>query len=98
MGQADVLPPGTLLVYGPFEPRADSWETEHCLFCYTPFLAPRVVEASSRLRGKPGLLTAGYTTTREHFEGARSHWACQRCIEDFAAELGLRVEGGPEAS
>jgi hypothetical protein len=95
MGQEDFLPPGTRLVYAPYHAAVDSWETEHCLFCFTPFLAPDVVESNVRLRGREGLLTSGYTTTEEHREGAGSHWVCAPCMQDFGAEYQLTIEGGP---
>lgn len=43
------------------------------------------------------MLTAGYTTTDAHDQGADRHWVCPQCAEDFAEELRLRVEGGPAA-
>ncbi len=97
MGQEDFLPPGTELVFRDYEANVDSWETEHCLFCFTPFLSREVVESNARLRGRDGLLTAGYTTTEEYREGAGAHWVCAGCLTDFHAEYGLSVRGGPVA-
>lgn len=88
------MPPGTALVFKRYRVRSETWEHEHCLFCWTKFMDPEFSEAHRRLIEKHDVLTEGYTTTDEHPQGA-GHWVCPQCVGDFAKEFGLRVEGGP---
>jgi hypothetical protein len=96
MGQESDLPPGTALVFRACRARSETWEHEHCLFCFAKFMDPDFSDAHRRyIEEHNDVLTEGYTTTSEHPQGAGWHWVCLRCVEDFAEEFGLRIADGP---
>ena len=77
-GQESYLPPGTTFVRRAYRPYSESWDHDHCEFCWAKL-------------GDGGPLTEGYTTTDAHPNGAEYHWVCEACFRDFADELGWRV-------
>lgn len=96
MGQENELPPGTTLVFKSYRARSETWEHEHCRFCFTKFMDPGFSDAHRRfIEEHEDVLTEGFTTTDEHKKGADWHWVCPTCAEDFAGEFGLRLQGGP---
>jgi hypothetical protein len=92
MGQERDLPPGTSLTLRRYRARSETWEHEHCLFCWAKFMDADFSEADRRFIAEHAeVLTEGYTTTAEHERGAAYHWVCSPCFEDFAVEFELRL-------
>ena len=58
---------GVSLWWKKYAPDSDSWEHDHCEFCWAKFMA----EAS------PDVLQEGYATEDNY------HWICEQCFEDF---------------
>ena len=56
------------LTWRVYEPPSESWDHDHCEFCFVKFLPPPVPE---------GTESAGYVT----LDGGR--WVCKRCYDDF---------------
>ncbi len=75
-----------------YRARSQTWEHEHCLFCFTKFMDPEFSEAHRRfIEEHPDVLTEGYTTTAAHESGADWSWVCPPCFEDFADEFAFRL-------
>jgi hypothetical protein len=94
-GQENDLPPGTALVLKRYLARGETWEHEHCIFCWAKFMDPEFSDSHRRFIDEhPDVLVEGYTTTDDHECGAAWHWVCPQCFEDFAEEFGWqRVDG-----
>jgi hypothetical protein len=91
MGQERDLPPGTALTFKPYNARSETWEHDHCVFCFAKFLDPRFSDAHRTFIDEhPDVLIEGYTTTCDHERGADWHWVCPQCFEDFTDEFGWR--------
>lgn len=60
-----------------YHPPRQTWDHEHCKFCWAKFMA----EGAS---DDPSVLAEGYVT-----EG--DHWVCERCFADFRQEFGWTV-------
>ncbi len=59
---------GAVLSWRRYSPRpGDSWEHDHCAFCWAKF----------RAEEDPEILHEGYATPDEY------HWVCKTCFEDF---------------
>ena len=58
---------GATLRWRTYSPYSDTWEHDHCAFCWAKFMAP----------GHPETLHEGYATPDEH------HWVCKTCFDDF---------------
>ena len=73
---------------------SDSWEHDHCEFCWAKFMDPAYSEEHrAAVEADPAILTEGYTTTDEHSQGAEYHWVCLRCFEDFKERFRWEVAG-----
>jgi hypothetical protein len=74
---------GAALKWQPYVAWSDTWDHDHCSFCWAKF---RPAASAG-----PGVLTEGYATTDEHTRGARYHWVCKQCFADFADMFEWRV-------
>jgi hypothetical protein len=83
---------GALVVRKPYLAYSDTWNHDHCSFCWATFAEPDEVDA---FRGDPAdpreVLTEGYATTSDHPRGADYYWICPRCFDDFVDRFGWRV-------
>ena len=95
MGQGRVLPPGTTLVRERFRARSATDEHAHCLLCFAKFMDPAYSESHRVfVEEHTDVLTEGYRTTTAHGGGARQHWVCPPCADDFAREFGWHLAIG----
>jgi hypothetical protein len=63
-GQEDDLPPGTVLKRTRYAARSETWEHEHCVFCFAKFMDPDYSDGHRRfIEEHPEVLTDGYATT-----------------------------------
>lgn len=84
MGQDQYLPPGTALTRTRYRARSETWEHEHCAFCWAKLMDPDFSGEHRRfIEEHPDVLTEGYTTTSEHPRGAKWRWVCPQCFDDF---------------
>ncbi len=79
---------GAVLAWQRYVAWSDTWEHDHCAFCWAKFMEP---DAETL----PGVLTEGYATTEDHARGARYYWVCNQCFDDFASMFDWRVEKRP---
>ena len=88
---------GATLVRKPYRVWSETWEHDHCEFCWAKFVDPAFSEAHAQLvRDEPTVLTEGYAAlgTGPHGED-EYHWICAACFEDFRARFGWRVVNPP---
>lgn len=62
------------LYFIPFQPLSESWDHEHCLFCWDKFYL------------HPACLREGYCTRHQNQRDA--DWICPTCYEDFQEMFG----------
>jgi len=83
---------GAELTWKRYHARSETWEHEHCVFCWARFMDPAYYEGHRRhIAEHPEVLTEGYTTTASHEQGADYHWICKPCFDDFAERFAWRV-------
>ncbi len=82
---------GVELQWKRYRAHSETWEHDHCSFCWTKFADPEFSTAHRELAGREDTLVEGYTTTSEHEQGADYHWVCARCFSDFADAFEWRV-------
>ena len=75
MGQEKYLLNASLKHVSNFVPYSETWEHEHCAFCFAKFSTSN------------GDLHEGYCSTDEK----RSHWVCPQCFMDFHEEFNWAV-------
>lgn len=91
-GQEDVLA-DAVLARKRYRARSETWEHEHCEFCWAKFMDPDFSpEHRKFIEDNPDVLTEGYTTTDEHPQGADFYWICDTCFNDFRERFGWQVE------
>lgn len=65
---------GAALIWKPYRARSETWEHDHCDFCWAKFMDPATSEAHRTfVKEHPEVLTEGYATTAEHEQGAEYH-------------------------
>ena len=90
-GQDDVLA-GAALVRKRYTARSETWEHEHCAFCWAKFMDPEFSpEHRKFIEDNADVRTEGYTTTDEHPQGADFWWICDTCFTDFLERFRWRV-------
>jgi hypothetical protein len=83
---------GAALVRKPYRAYSETWEHDHCEFCWAKFMDPAYSEAHrTYIEEHPDVLTEGYATTADGPHEADDHWICPRCFDDFAQAFGWRV-------
>lgn len=83
---------GASLVRKPYRAYGETWEHDHCAFCWAKFMNPGHSEAQRAFIAEDlEILTEGYATTAEHPNGADYYWICPDCFDDFAEAFGWRV-------
>jgi hypothetical protein len=83
---------GAELIWKRYRARSETWEHEHCVFCWAKFMDPDFSETHRHhIAEHPDVLTKGYTTTASHAQGADYHCICKPCFEDFAERFASRV-------
>ena len=82
---------GVELQWKRYRAHSETWEHDHCSFCWTKFADPEFSAAHRELAAREDTLLEGYTTTSEHEQGADYHWVCARCFSDFAEAFEWRV-------
>jgi hypothetical protein len=75
---------GAGLAWARYRAPSETWAHDHCAFCWAKFMEPGA--------GVADTLSEGYTTTVEHEHGARCHWICGTCFDDFAARFEWQLE------
>lgn len=95
MGQEADLSPGTKLTRKHYRSHSETWEHDHCAFCFVKFMDPNFSDGHREFMEKhPEVLTEGYTTTSEHPRGEDYSWVCEKCVQDFSGEFEwLVIEG-----
>lgn len=89
---------GATLTHKRYRARSETWEHEHCVFCWTKFMDPDFSAEHRRyIAEHPDVLTEGYTTTAEHERGADYHWICKPCFDDFAERFAWQLVPTPDA-
>ncbi len=58
---------GVTLIWKNYRQPSDSWDHDHCSFCWAKFAEI----------DEPNALREGYTTSDDY------HWICQKCFIDF---------------
>jgi hypothetical protein len=85
---------GAQWVFKRYRAPSETWEYDHCEFCWAKFMDPDFSPEHQRFIGQhPEVLTEGYATTAEHPQGADYYWVCASCFDDFAERFGWRVVG-----
>jgi hypothetical protein len=83
---------GVSLVRKTYTRYSESWDHDHCSFCWVEFMDARDLAPDRTPSDEdPPILTEGYTTTAEHQHGADYHWICPACFDDFVESFGWRV-------
>lgn len=83
---------GAELTWKSYRARSETWEHEHCVFCWAKFMDPDFSkEHAGHIAEHPDVLTEGYTTTTSHEHGADYHWICKPCFDDFSERFAWRV-------
>ena len=64
---------------------SETWDHDHCDFCFGKFLPPGQIDEHRRLASDDDheLFTEGYTTTESYESGANCVWICTGCFSDF---------------
>lgn len=77
---------------------SETWEHDHCEFCWAKFVDPAFSEAHARLvREDHEVLTEGYAALGTGPEGEDDyHWICDTCFNDFRERFAWRVVISPE--
>lgn len=84
---------GATLVRKRYRTYSDTWEHDHCAFCWAKFMDPELsAEHRKQVAGHPEILTEGYATTDAHPRGSDYHWICEGCFEDFKDRFEWTVE------
>jgi hypothetical protein len=95
MGQEAYLL-GVELVRKPYRAPSDTWEHDHCSFCWAKFMDPaHSAEHAAAVAEDPDLLIEGYTTTDTHPMGAGYYWVCPACFDDFHERFCWHVADDP---
>ena len=76
---------GVTLIRKPYTAYSETWEHDHCSFCWAKFMDANDPERD------PEALSEGYATTAEHASGADYHWVCPACFDDFVELFGWHV-------
>jgi hypothetical protein len=75
---------------------SETWEHDHCEFCWAKFMDPDFSPAARALiDGHPDVLIEGYASTEGHPREADYHWVCERCFADFSQRFGWEVVSEP---
>ena len=93
-GQEDHLQ-GINLVHLQYEQWSESWDHDHCEFCWAKFMPAGT--ASPEDAGEP-LHHQGYTN--EDVEGREDHywWICEECFADFKDRFAWTVKPAPRGN
>ncbi len=85
----------TFKTYGQY---SETWDHDHCEFCFAKFLPPNRLDEYRRLapNDEHELLTEGYTTTDSYTRGADYAWICVTCFSDFDDLIKWEVVPQPE--
>ena len=95
-GQGEYLH-GATLVRKPYRVWSETWEHDHCEFCWAKFVDPAFSEAHARLAQDPEVRTEGYAAAGTGPEGQDDyHWICATCFKDFHESFGWQVAAAPE--
>ena len=80
------------LTWRRYRARSETWEHDHCAFCWAKFMDPEFSEAHRQhIAEHPDVFTEGYTTIAEHEQGAEYHWICKPCFDDFVDRFQWRI-------
>ena len=66
---------GVTLYWKKYKPYRDTWDHDHCSFCWVAF----------GLEGGGDALAEGYATEDDY------HWICEKCFEDFKDMFHWRI-------
>lgn len=95
-GQGEYLQ-GATLVWKPYRVWSETWEHDHCEFCWAKFVDPAFSEVHARLAQDPDVQTEGYAAVGTGPEGQDDyHWICASCFEDFHKRFAWHVAAAPE--
>ena len=84
---------GATLVRKPYRVWSETWEHDHCAFCWAKFIDPsHSPEHAAMVRDDPSIQTAGYAAVGAGPEGQDDyHWICDGCFQDFRERFGWIV-------
>ena len=83
---------GAALKWKRYRVWSETWEHDHCEFCWAKFMDPDFSEDHRQyIAEHADVLTEGYTTTAEHEHGAEYHWICKPCFDDFVDRFQWRI-------
>lgn len=71
--------------------KSETWEHDHCFFCWTNFVDPAFSAEHQGSAPTERTLSEGYTTTPEYRHGAGYEWICADCFDEFVDTFGWRV-------
>jgi hypothetical protein len=83
---------GVSLVRKPYRAYSETWEHDHCVFCFAKFMDPAYSDVHRTfIEEHPEVLTDGYATTADGPNGADYYWICPSCFDDFVEAFGWRI-------
>lgn len=75
---------GAALVHQKYTVWTETWEHDHCEFCFAKFMDPNFSELHRQfIEENADVLIEGYATSDGDESGARYRWICDACLEDF---------------
>lgn len=81
-------PPGSTLVRKPYRAKDESWEHDHCEFCWTKFMDPTFSDDHAEfIADHTDVLTEGFAVQGRSPEGGTADdywWICPPCVADFS--------------
>jgi hypothetical protein len=79
---------GATLARKNYRARDESWEHDHCEFCWAKFMDPTFSEDSAEfIADNPDVLTVGFGVQGRSPSGGTEDdywWVCPQCVADFA--------------
>ena len=81
---------GVSLRWKPYRIYSESWEHDHCAFCWAKFVDHDYARAWGWV-WEEDWLTEGYATTSDYAHGADYEWICAGCFADFVDLFEWRV-------
>ena len=84
---------GATLVRKPYRIWSETWEHDHCEFCWAKFVDPSFSETHAQLFERdPEVLTEGYAALGTGPNGEDDyHWICGTCVNDFHERFGWQL-------
>src|SRR5882762_3844058 len=80
---------GATLVWKPYRVWSETWEHDHCVFCWTKFMDPNFSPAHREaVKNDSGILTSGFAAQGTGPDGEDDyHWVCEPCLSDLLSRF-----------